>query len=324
LRHSLFFTFKGKNMATSKTEAQKVADLRKQAQDKSLPQQVRDMADKKANEIEGRSVKKATGIELAKGGMAKKKMAVGGMLPPPATPKTGPTTPAPSKSMADRLSEASSMIKKQQAASTAQPKRLGGMAGQRQAQAAYKQKMAASSAARKTALKARSAPKASTPVFPDKIVNVQRTEMAKGGAVKKAAPKKFAMGGMSSQIPLSEMVRTPTTGTPAVRPERAMVDRARAKMQMQKPQVNVQPTPRGPAPFGDKQVNVQPTPPTMFDKQVNVLPTKPMMAKGGAVKKAAPKKMMYGGAVAKDLPMRGQRTATNMAKGGSATKKAKK
>jgi hypothetical protein len=52
------------------------------------------------------------------------------------------------------------------------------------------------------------------------------------------------------------------------------------------------------------------------------------MAKGGAVK-AAPKKtagkpMMYGGAVAKDLPMRGSRTATNMAKGGSATKKAKK
>jgi ribosomal protein S13 len=48
------------------------------------------------------------------------------------------------------------------------------------------------------------------------------------------------------------------------------------------------------------------------------------LAKGGAVpKKAAPKKMMYGGAVAKDLPMRGQRTATNMAKGGS-VKKGKK
>jgi len=43
---------------------------------------------------------------------------------------------------------------------------------------------------------------------------------------------------------------------------------------------------------------------------------KPMMNKGGAV---APKKMMYGG----DLPVRGQRTATNMAKGG-AVKKAKK
>lgn len=46
------------------------------------------------------------------------------------------------------------------------------------------------------------------------------------------------------------------------------------------------------------------------------------MAKGGAVKPMA-KKMMYGGAVAKELPMRGSRTATNMAKGGSAMKKAK-
>ncbi len=59
-------------MATMKTDAQKVAELRKQAMDKSLPQEVRDMADKKANEIEGKSVKKATGMELAKGGMAKK------------------------------------------------------------------------------------------------------------------------------------------------------------------------------------------------------------------------------------------------------------
>lgn len=47
------------------------------------------------------------------------------------------------------------------------------------------------------------------------------------------------------------------------------------------------------------------------------------MAKGGAVVAKAPKKMMYGGAVAKELPKRGSRTATNMAKGGSATKKAK-
>lgn len=47
------------------------------------------------------------------------------------------------------------------------------------------------------------------------------------------------------------------------------------------------------------------------------------MAKGGAVKKPAAKKMMMGGTVAKELPMRGQRTATNMAKGGSVAKKAK-
>jgi hypothetical protein len=59
-------------MATTKTEAQKVADLREQAMDKSLPQEVRDMADKKANEIEGRSVQKATGIKLAKGGSVAK------------------------------------------------------------------------------------------------------------------------------------------------------------------------------------------------------------------------------------------------------------
>ena len=60
------------------------------------------------------------------------------------------------------------------------------------------------------------------------------------------------------------------------------------------------------------------------------------LAKGGAVvAKAPPKKMMYGGmadkpmmakggAAKKELPMRGQRTATNMAKGGSVAKKGKK
>jgi len=72
-------------MATTKTDAQKVAELRKQAMDKSLPQPVRDMADKKANDIEAKSVKKATGMELAKGGaVAKKspkKMMYGGALP---------------------------------------------------------------------------------------------------------------------------------------------------------------------------------------------------------------------------------------------------
>lgn len=65
-------------MATMKTDAQKVTELRKQAMDKSLPQEVRDMADKKANEIEGKSVEKATGMKLAKGG-AVKKMMMGGV-----------------------------------------------------------------------------------------------------------------------------------------------------------------------------------------------------------------------------------------------------
>lgn len=62
-------------MATSKTDAQKVAELRKQAMDKSLPQEVRDMADKKANAIEGKSVEKETGMKLAKGGAVAKKAA---------------------------------------------------------------------------------------------------------------------------------------------------------------------------------------------------------------------------------------------------------
>lgn len=71
-------------MATMKTDAQKVTELRKQAMDKSLPQEVRDMADKKANEIEGKSVEKATGMKLAKGGAvvakAPKKMMYGGAV----------------------------------------------------------------------------------------------------------------------------------------------------------------------------------------------------------------------------------------------------
>jgi hypothetical protein len=69
---------------TPKTDAQKVTDLRKQAMDKTLPQEVRDMADKKANEIEAKSVEKATGMKLAKGGVAKKaapkKMMMGGAV----------------------------------------------------------------------------------------------------------------------------------------------------------------------------------------------------------------------------------------------------
>jgi ribosomal protein S13 len=71
-------------MATMKTDAQRVTELRKQAMDKSLPQEVRDMADKKANDIEGKSVEKATGVKLAKGGAVKKdapkKMMMGGAV----------------------------------------------------------------------------------------------------------------------------------------------------------------------------------------------------------------------------------------------------
>lgn len=271
-------------MATSKTESQKVADLRKQAQDKSLPQQVRDMADKKANEIEGRSVKKETGIELAKGGavakpMAKKKYAVGGMASqiPLTEPKRGPATPAPTAtpSMKDRVSKLSSMVKAN-TASTAQPKKVGGAAGQRQAQAAAMQKRADASAARKATIKAKAAPKAT--LMMDKQVNIQPTKpmMAKGGKV----TKKFAMGGM---LPPPA---TPRTAPTALKPQVNVQPTRGGPMSKQ---VNVQPTPRGGAPFGDKQVNVQPKPPTMMnDKQVNV--QQPRMAKGGAVKKAPMKK----------------------------------
>jgi hypothetical protein len=54
-------------MATTKTDAQKVAEYRAIAQDKSKPQEVRDQADMRANEIEKKNVEKA-GVKLAKGG----------------------------------------------------------------------------------------------------------------------------------------------------------------------------------------------------------------------------------------------------------------
>ena len=59
-------------MATTKTDAQRVTEYRKQAMDKSLPQEVRDMADKKANDIEAKVAGKA-GVKLAKGGVVAKK-----------------------------------------------------------------------------------------------------------------------------------------------------------------------------------------------------------------------------------------------------------
>ena len=70
-------------MATMKTDAQKVAEYRKQAMDKTLPQEVRDQADMKANEIEKKAVG-AAGVKLAKGGSVKapvkKKMMYGGAV----------------------------------------------------------------------------------------------------------------------------------------------------------------------------------------------------------------------------------------------------
>ncbi len=60
-------------MATApKTDTQKVTEYRKMAMDKTLPQEVRDQADMKANAIEAKSVEAKTGMKLAKGGMAGK------------------------------------------------------------------------------------------------------------------------------------------------------------------------------------------------------------------------------------------------------------
>ncbi len=58
-------------MATTKTDAQKVAEYRKIAADPKQPPEVRDQADMRANEIEKKAVEK-TGVKLAKGGLAKK------------------------------------------------------------------------------------------------------------------------------------------------------------------------------------------------------------------------------------------------------------
>ena len=59
-------------MATAKTDAQKVSEYRKTAMDKSLPQEVRDQADMKANEIEAKSVELKANLKLAKGGVVGK------------------------------------------------------------------------------------------------------------------------------------------------------------------------------------------------------------------------------------------------------------
>lgn len=78
-------------MPGMKTDAQKVQDLRKKAEDKSLPQDVRNTFLDRANQIEQEAAKKA-GVKLAKGGMlpvrgsraaphmAKKVMAKGGAV----------------------------------------------------------------------------------------------------------------------------------------------------------------------------------------------------------------------------------------------------
>lgn len=57
-----------------KETAAKIAKLRKQAEDKSLPQDVKNQLLDNANKLEEKMGEKA-GVKFAKGGMAKKKMA---------------------------------------------------------------------------------------------------------------------------------------------------------------------------------------------------------------------------------------------------------
>ena len=80
-------------MATApKTDAEKVAKLRKMAEDKSLPQEVRNTYLDQAVKLEEKAAKGA-GVRLAKGGMAKKpaakKMMYGGMADKPMMAKGG-------------------------------------------------------------------------------------------------------------------------------------------------------------------------------------------------------------------------------------------
>jgi len=161
-------------MATTKTDAQKVAELRKQAMDKSLPQEVRDMADKKANEIEGKSVEKSTGMKLAKGGAvvakapakkaAPKKFAMGGVVAKPGSPRI----------------VARQMPRDQRANAAAAGKPYSMMsAGKEQSQIAAAQKMfdaGPQGAAQKQAPTGKPLPN----------LGAVPKKMAKGGAVKKA------------------------------------------------------------------------------------------------------------------------------------------
>jgi hypothetical protein len=76
--------------APAKSVAAKIAEFRKKAADKSLPQDVRNTFADKANALEEQEAKKA-GVPFNKGGMAKKpaakKMMYGGMVKKPADMK---------------------------------------------------------------------------------------------------------------------------------------------------------------------------------------------------------------------------------------------
>lgn len=61
-----------------KEKAAKIAKMRKRAEDKTLPQDVRNQMLDNANKMEQEMGEKASGMKYAKGGYAKKKMAMGG------------------------------------------------------------------------------------------------------------------------------------------------------------------------------------------------------------------------------------------------------
>lgn len=68
--------------------AKKIETLREKSKDKSLPQEVRNQFLDDANKLEEKAATKA-GVNLAKGGMAKKKMMYGGMADKPMMAKGG-------------------------------------------------------------------------------------------------------------------------------------------------------------------------------------------------------------------------------------------
>lgn len=63
-----------------KEKAAKIARMRKKAEDKTLPQDVRNQMLDNANKLEQEMGEKASGMKYAKGGYAKKKMMMGGMM----------------------------------------------------------------------------------------------------------------------------------------------------------------------------------------------------------------------------------------------------
>lgn len=176
-------------MATMKTDAQKVTELRKQAQDKSLPQEVRDMADKKANAIEGKSVEKATGMKLAKGGMPvrgertatnkAKKMMYGGMAEKTMMAKGGAVMAAGNLSPRGAVTGGPLMKPKPMAIGTA----AGSLSprGAVTGGALVKPKQVTVKPSARPITKALATPMNTKPVKP-----LNPTMMAKGGSVKKA------------------------------------------------------------------------------------------------------------------------------------------